>query len=84
LHLFKKDKDTIGVHIKNIYEDGELDIKTTTDKYSVVQKEGNRNVSRVIDHYNLDVIISVGYRVNSHVGDKPTLQALLSECRPKN
>jgi hypothetical protein len=66
--LFQKDKDTIGVHIKNIYEDGELDIKTTTDKYSVVQKEGNRNVSRVIDHYNLDVIISVGYRVNSHVG----------------
>lgn len=65
--LFQKDKDTIGVHIKNIYEDGELNPKTTTEKYSVVQKEGNRSVNREIDHYSLDMIISVGYRVNSRV-----------------
>jgi hypothetical protein len=66
--LFGKDTDTIGLHIKNIYESGELNESSTTEDYSVVQKEGTRKVKRTIKHYNLDVIISVGYRVNSKRG----------------
>ena len=63
--LFDKDSDTIGLHLKNIYSTGELKEFSTTEDYSVVQKEGTRNVRRKIKHYNLDAIISVGYRVNS-------------------
>src|SRR6056297_3393084 len=63
--LFEKDSDTIGLHLKNIFQTGELEEKATTEEYSVVQKEGNRQVKRNIKHYNLDAIISVGYRVNS-------------------
>jgi len=66
--LFEKDTDTIGLHLKNIYKSEELDEFSTTEKYSVVQKEGNRNVKRQIRYYNLDAIISVGYRVNSKRG----------------
>jgi len=66
--LFEKDTDTIGLHLRNIYKSGELLEKTTTEKYSVVQKEGGRNVSRSLKLYNLDAIISVGYRVNSKRG----------------
>jgi hypothetical protein len=66
--LFEKDSDTIGLHLRNIYKSGELTQKATTEKYSVVQKEGNRNVKRTIKLYNLDAIISVGYRVNSKRG----------------
>jgi prophage maintenance system killer protein len=63
--LFDKDSDTIGLHLKNIYSTGELEEFSTTEDYSVVQKEGTRNIRRRIKHYNLDAIISVGYRVNS-------------------
>jgi prophage maintenance system killer protein len=66
--LFDKDKDTIGLHIKNIIETGELDELSTTEYFSVVQSEGNRKVKRNLKHYNLDMIISVGYRVNSMRG----------------
>jgi prophage maintenance system killer protein len=66
--LFEKDSDTIGLHLRNIYKSGELEQKATTEKYSVVQKEGNRNVKRTIKLYNLDAIISVGYKVNSQRG----------------
>ena len=66
--LFDKDSDTIGLHLRNIYKLGELDEESTTEKYSVVQKEGKRNVKRQIKFYNLDAIISVGYRVNSKRG----------------
>jgi len=66
--LFKKNSDTIGLHLRNIYKSGELHEKATTEKYSVVQKEGDRNVKRTIKLYNLDAIISVGYRVNSKRG----------------
>jgi prophage maintenance system killer protein len=66
--LFDKDSDTIGLHLKNIFETKELDKKVTTEKYSVVQTEGNRQVNRNILFYNLDAIISVGYRVNSKKG----------------
>jgi hypothetical protein len=63
--LFDKDSDTIGLHLKNIYKSGELDQDSTTEDYSVVRREGKREVNRKIKHYNLDAIISVGYRVNS-------------------
>ncbi len=63
--LFEKATDTIGLHLKNIFQTGELEEKATTEEYSVVQEEGNRQVRRSIKHYNLDAIISVGYRVNS-------------------
>ena len=57
--------DNISLHLKNIYNDFELDKKSTTDDFSIVQKEGNRKVKRNIKYYNLDAVISVGYRVNS-------------------
>lgn len=66
--LFEKDSDTIGMHLRNIYKSGELIERATTEEYSVVQKEGNRNVKRTIKLYNLDAIISVGYKVNSKRG----------------
>ncbi|MBI1931192.1 MAG: virulence RhuM family protein [Ignavibacteriales bacterium] len=66
--LFKKDSDTIGLHIKNIFGENELNEKSTTEYFSVVQKEGKRKVTRNIKYYNLDVIISVGYRVKSKRG----------------
>jgi prophage maintenance system killer protein len=66
--LFDKDTDTIGLHIKNIYQSGELEEILTTEDFSVVQSEGKRQVKRKLKHYNLDTIISVGYRVNSFRG----------------
>ncbi|MBE7082862.1 MAG: cell filamentation protein Fic [Clostridiales bacterium] len=63
--LFDCSKDNISLHLKNIFESGELDKRSTTEKISIVQTEGNRNINRKIDFYNLDAIISVGYRVNS-------------------
>lgn len=68
VEVFDKDSDTIGLHLKNIYAEGELDEKATTEFFSVVQQEGSRNVKRSIKFYNLDAIISVGYRVNSKRG----------------
>lgn len=66
--LFDKDSDTIGLHLKNIYNESELEEISTTEYFSVVQKEGKRLVKRKIKYYNLDAIISVGYRVNSKRG----------------
>src|SRR5574344_833934 len=66
--LFDKDADTIGLHLKNIFSSNELDEESTTEDFSVVQIEGQRKVTRKIKHYNLDAIISVGYRVNSSRG----------------
>jgi len=66
--LFEKDSDTIGLHIKNILEDGELEEMSTTELFSVVQQEGKRSVRRKLKFYNLDMILSVGYRVNSKKG----------------
>ena len=63
--LFDCSTDNISLHLKNIYKDEELDVEATTEKISVVRKEGNREVHRMLDHYNLDAIIAVGYRVNS-------------------
>ncbi len=66
--LLDTSTDNIGLHLKNIFISGELDEKATTEDFSVVQKEGRRNITRVVKHYNLDAIISVGYRVNSKRG----------------
>lgn len=63
--LFNVEANTITYHLKEIYDSRELEKEATTRKFRVVQMEGNRNVSRETDHYNLDAIISVGYRVNS-------------------
>lgn len=63
--LFERDKSTISRHIKNVYAEGELERQTTVAKSATVQNEGTRQVERQIEYYNLDVIISVGYRVKS-------------------
>ena len=63
--LFQRDKSTISRHIKNIFTEGELRPEATVAKFATVQTEGNRQVTRDIDYYNLDVIIAVGYRVKS-------------------
>ena len=63
--LFQRDKSTISRHIRNVFKEGELARKSTVANYATVQTEGNRQVERSIEHYNLDVIISVGYRVKS-------------------
>lgn len=66
--LFDRDIKTIGKHITNVFKEGELSKKATVAKYATVQNEGDREVTRDIEHYNLDVIISVGYRVKSQRG----------------
>ena len=63
--LFERNKSTISRHIKNIYEENELTPEATVAKFATVQDEGGRRVERLMDYYNLDVIISVGYRVKS-------------------
>ena len=63
--LFHVDISTINEHLKNIYKTQELSESTTIGKFPIVQKEGDRNVTRMINFYNLDAIIAVGYRVNS-------------------
>ena len=63
--LFQRDKSTISRHIKNVFEEGELPQSSTVANFATVQKEGEREVARNIEYYNLDVIISVGYRVKS-------------------
>jgi len=63
--LFQRDKSTISRHIGNVFREGELPRLGTVAEYATVQTEGNREVARLVTHYNLDVIISVGYRVKS-------------------
>ena len=65
VNLFESSKANISEHIKNIYKTGELNKEATVRKFRTVQKEGGRNVTRELTHYNLDMIISIGYRVNS-------------------
>jgi hypothetical protein len=66
--LFQTTVPNINMHIKNILEVGELDVDSTIKDFLIVQKEGKRSIKRTVDHYNLDMVISVGYQVNSHVG----------------
>ena len=63
--LFERDKSTISRHIKNVFDEGELEQWATVAKFATVQTEGTRQVERQIEYYSLDVIISVGYRVKS-------------------
>ena len=74
--LFQRDKSTISRHIKKIYEEGELQRDSTVANFATVQMEGERQVERYIDYYNLDVIISVGYRVKSHRGTQFRIWAM--------
>lgn len=66
--LFECSTDNIGFHLKNIYKEQELIESATTEDYSVVQQEGNRFVKRKLAYYNLDAVISIGYRINSKRG----------------
>lgn len=66
--LFQRNKSTISRHIKNVFDDGELNPDSTVAFFATVQNEGNRTVERNMAYYNLDMIISVGYRVKSHRG----------------
>lgn len=66
--LFQRDKSVISKHIRNVFTSGELPETTSVAKFTTVQNEGSRAVERQIEYYNLDVVISVGYRVNSHRG----------------
>ncbi len=68
--LFQKDIRTINEHIRNVYKEGELSQNSTIRKFRIVQTEGSREVEREIEAYNLDVIISVGYRVKSQNGTR--------------
>ena len=66
--LFEREKSSISRHISNIYKNGELDRSSTVAKIATVQNEGGRNIERSLDYYSLDLILSVGYRVNSKRG----------------
>ncbi len=68
--LFQTSVPNINMHLKNIFEEGELAPAATIKDFLIVQQEGNRNVSRNVEFYNLDAIISVGYRIQSHVATR--------------
>lgn len=68
--LFQTTVPNINMHLKNIFDEGELDPKSTIKDFLIVRLEGKREVNRNIDFYNLDAIISVGYRIKSHVATK--------------
>ncbi len=66
--LFQTTKQNVSLHLQNAFEEGELPVDATVKQYLTVQIEGTRQVSREVDHYNLDAILSVGYRVRSQRG----------------
>ena len=68
VELFQTTKQNVSLHVGNVFKEGELEQEATVKEYLTVQKEGERNVSRKVKYYNLDVIISVGYRVKSKRG----------------
>lgn len=68
--IYATTRQNIGQHIENIYKDNELPREATIKKFFIVQTEGNRQVKREIDHYNLDVIIAIGYRVQSETATR--------------
>lgn len=68
--IYDTTQENISMHIKNIYEDKELDENRTYKKFLLVRQEGQRQVKRNIDHYNLDMIITLGYRVQSQVATR--------------
>ena len=72
-------QQNVSSHIRNIYADSELSEETTHKKFLLVRQEGSRQVSRNIDHYNLDVIIALGYRVQSQTATIPSRSALTNK-----
>jgi hypothetical protein len=78
IELFQSSKANISEHIKNIFAEGELDRKPTVRKFRTVRAEGKRQVTREIEHYNLDLVLSIGYRVNSKRGTQ--FRQWASEC----
>ena len=68
--LYQSSKANVSEHIKHIFEEGELEEMATVRKFRTVQKEGSREVTREVVHYNLDLIISLGYRIKSHIATK--------------
>ena len=68
--LYQSSKANVSEHIKHIFEEGELEEKATVRKFRTVQKEGSREVTREVVHYNLDLIISLGYRIKSYIATK--------------
>jgi hypothetical protein len=66
--LFDRDKSVVSRHIQNVYKEGELEDTATVAKFATVQDEGGRTIERNLEYYNLDVIISVGYRIKSQRG----------------
>lgn len=68
--LFQTSKQNVSYHIKSVFEEGELSSETTVKKILTVQQEGARQVQRQLEYYNLDMIISVGYRIKSHVATR--------------
>lgn len=68
--LFDATKNNISIHVKNIFAEGELEERATVKEILTVQTEGDREVSRSLEYYNLDMIISLGYRINSKVATK--------------
>lgn len=69
-NLFQCSTDNISLHLKNIYEEGELTHEATTEEFSVVRMEGSRQIRRNLKFYNLDMIVSLGYRVKSHIATR--------------
>ena len=67
VELYQSSKSNVSEHIKHIYEEGELEKSSTVRNFRTVQKEGNREVSRDVEYYNLDMIISLGYRIKSSI-----------------
>ena len=75
--LFQVSVATINEHLKNLVKDGEINANRTIRKFLIVQKEGNREVSRQVEHYNLEVILAVGFRVRSARGTQFRIWATL-------
>ena len=75
--LFQTSRTNVVEHIKHIYEEGELDEISTCRNFRQVRKEGNREVTRQIPHYNLDMIISLGYRIKSVIATRIRKQKYL-------
>jgi len=79
--VFQTTRQNIGQHIKNIYEEKELDPSATIKKFFIVQTEGDRKVSRNIEHYSLDTVIELGYRVKSNIAKNVRIWANLYRRR---
>ncbi len=77
--LFDRDKSVISRHLRNVFKDGELSFEATVAKNATVQMEAGREVKREIEYYNLDAILSVGYRVNSKLGTPFRIQNKIAQ-----